>query len=137
MMTLSELWAHFKLLSSPQSLSQEERTFLERFLQEEYQLREKKRIEYLMKTSGIKRIKFLHEFDWSFNPKIPREKIMEFINTDWLRKPSNLLLIGPAGVGKTHIATAILCGAPHKIAYVELPVMWSKILLCVSHSHLN
>jgi len=54
---------------------------------------------------------------------------MEFINTDWLKKPSNLLIIGPAGTGKTHIATALLCGAPHKSAYVELPVRWSKILV--------
>jgi DNA replication protein DnaC len=32
---------------------------------------------------------------------------MEFINTDWLRRPANLVLIGSAGVGKTHIATAL------------------------------
>jgi DNA replication protein DnaC len=31
---------------------------------------------------------------------------MEFMNTDWLKKPSNLVLIEPAGVGKKHIATA-------------------------------
>lgn len=107
MTNLSELWKHFKLLSSPETLSQEERNFLERFLQQEYQLREKKRIEYLMRTSGIKRLKYLHDFDWAFNPKIPRDKIMEFVNTDWLKKPSNLVIIGPAGVGKTHIATAL------------------------------
>ncbi len=60
-----------------------------------------------MKRSGIKRVKLLEDFDWKFNPKIPRNKIMEFINTDWLKKPGNLVLIGPAGVGKTHIATAL------------------------------
>lgn len=107
MMNLSELWKHFKLLSSPETLSQEERTFLERFLREEYQLRERKRIEYLMRNSGIKRLKYLHDFDWTFNPKIPRDKIMEFLNSDWLKRPSNLVIIGPAGVGKTHIATAL------------------------------
>jgi len=53
-----------------------------------------------MRTSGIKRIKCLHESDWTFNPKIPRDKIFEFINTDWLRKPSNLVLIGPACLGR-------------------------------------
>lgn len=107
MMNLSELWRHFRLLSQPEELSEQERSFLERFLREEYQLRERKRIEYLMRTSGIKRIKYLHEFDWSFNPKIPRDKIMEFVNSDWLSRPSNLVLIGPSGVGKTHIATAL------------------------------
>lgn len=33
---------------------------------------------------------------------------MEFIHTDWLKKPCNLILIGQSGIGKTHI-TAALC----------------------------
>jgi DNA replication protein DnaC len=130
MMNLSELWKHFKLLSPPEALSQEERTFLERFLREEYQLREKKRIEYLMKTSGIKRIKYLQDFDWSFNPKIPRDKIMEFIHTDWLKKPSNLVIIGPAGTGKTHIATALCHDAlskGHQTIFITLFDLVAKL----------
>ena len=107
MMTLSELWKQFKLRTDPQDLSESERSFLQRFLSEEQKLREKNRIELLLRQSGIKRIKFLKEFDWTFNPKNPRDKLLEFLNTQWLKKPSNLVLIGPAGVGKTHIATAL------------------------------
>jgi len=107
MMNFSDLWNSFKLLGEPDHLSKEELAFLERFLSEQYQLRERKRIQYLMRASGIKRIKLLNDFDWTFNPKIPRDKIMEFLATDWLKKPCHLVLIGPAGVGKTHLATAI------------------------------
>jgi DNA replication protein DnaC len=107
MMSFSELWKSFKLLGDPEALSKEELAFLERFLAEQYQLREKKRIQHLMRSSGIKRVKLLNDFDWTFNSKIPRDKIMEFLHTDWLNKPCHLVLIGPAGVGKTHIATAI------------------------------
>jgi len=107
MMTLSDLWTHFKLLTDPQDLSDSERTFLQRLLSEEQKLQEKKRIQHLLRQSGIKRIKLLKDFDWAFNPKIPREKILEFLTTQWLKKPSNLVIIGPAGVGKTHIATAL------------------------------
>lgn len=107
MMNFSELWKSFRLLGDPDQLSKEDLAFLERFLAEQYQLREKKRIQYLMRASGIKRIKLLNDFDWTFNPKIPRDKIMEFLHTDWLKKPYHLVLIGPAGVGKSHIATAI------------------------------
>ena len=78
MTTLSELWKAFRLLSDPQALSEQERTFLLTFLAEESRLREQKRIEHLLRMSGIKRIKRLSDFDWTFNPKIPREKIMEF-----------------------------------------------------------
>lgn len=107
MMSLSELWKHFRLLQDLECFTEEERVFLERLLSEESKAREKKRIAYLLKMSGIRRIKFLNDFDWTFNPKIPRDKIMEFLNTDFLKKPSSLVLIGTAGVGKTHIATAL------------------------------
>jgi len=107
MMNLSELWKHFRFLQDLECFTEEEIAFLERLLSEEYKAREKKRIAYLLKMSGIRRIKFLSDFDWTFNPKIPRDKIMEFLNTGFLKKPSNLVLIGTAGVGKTHIATAL------------------------------
>jgi DNA replication protein DnaC len=107
MMSFSELWKYFRLLGEPDQLPKENIAFLERFLAEQYQLREKKRIQYLMRASGIKRVKLLGDFDWTFNPKIPKDKIMEFLHTDWLKKPCHLVLIGPAGVGKTHIASSI------------------------------
>ena len=107
MMTLSELWRQFRMLQSLDNFSDKDKAFLERFLQEEASCREKRRLEYLMKMSGIPRVKLLADFDWTFNPKIPRDKIMEFLHTDFLKRPSSLLLIGAAGVGKTHIATAI------------------------------
>lgn len=107
MTTLSDLWKHFRLLSDYESLSQDKKAFLQDFLSEEYKRREIRRIEYLMKMSGIKRIKLLSDFDWKFNPKLPRDKIMEFMQTDWLKVPANLVIIGPAGVGKSHIASAL------------------------------
>ncbi len=106
-MNLSELWKQFRLLTDPQTLTEKEKEFMLKFLIQEHKKKEQRRIQYLMKRSGIKRVKLLEDFDWKFNPKIPRNKIMEFINTDWLKKPCNLVLIGPAGVGKTHIATAL------------------------------
>jgi len=107
MMNFFELWRHFRLLQSPETLSEPERKLLERFLGDEYQAREKRRLEYLMKMSGIHRPKLLEDFDWTFNPKIPRDKIMEYVHTDFLKKPSSLVIIGAAGVGKTHLSTAL------------------------------
>jgi DNA replication protein DnaC len=106
-MDLYELWKHFRFLSDIESYSREEREFLGRFLPREYTLKEQKKREHLLRMSGIKRVKLLTDFDWTFNPKVPREKIMEFMETDWLKKPSNLVLIGPSGVGKSHVASAI------------------------------
>ena len=130
MMNFSELWKYFRLIGDPSALSKEDSAFLERFLAEQYGLREKKRIQFLMRGSGIKRVKFLDDFDWTFNPKIPRDKIMEFLHTDWLKKPSHLVLIGPAGVGKTHIASAICHDAilkGHQTVFIPLFDLTAKL----------
>ena len=130
MMTFSELWKHFRLIGDPAALSKEELAFLERFLTEQYELREKKRIQFLMRGSGIKRVKFLDDFDWTFNPKIPRDKILEFLHTEWLKRPSHLVLIGPAGVGKTHIASAICHDAivkGHQTVFIPLFDLTAKL----------
>ena len=122
-MTLSELWTQFRLLQSPDAFSEAERCVLERFLQEEHRARERRRTEYLMKMSGIGRPKLFDDFDWTFNPKIPRDKIMEYVKTEFLKKPSNLVLIGAAGVGKSHLAIA-LCHqavlAGHQTVFITL-----------------
>ena len=107
MMTLSDLWKHFRFLTDEATLSDDQKKLLHRFLLDEYQKRENRRIEYLMKMSGLKRVKLLADFDWKFNPKVPRDKIMAFMQTDWLKIPANLVLIGPTGVGKSHIAAAL------------------------------
>lgn len=106
MTNLSDLWKHFRFLTDLETLPEEQKTKLYHFLEQEYQKRENRRIEYLMKMSGMKRIKLLTDFDWKFNPKIPRDKIMEFMQTDWLKIPANMVMIGPTGVGKSHIAAA-------------------------------
>jgi hypothetical protein len=78
MTNLYEIWKHFRLLSDPDSYSAQEREFLERFLSREYALKEQKKREHLLRMSGIKRVKLLADFDWTFNPKLPKEKVMEF-----------------------------------------------------------
>jgi DNA replication protein DnaC len=105
-MSFSDLWKAFRLLSDPDTLSPELRPLLHDFLASEYQKRQAKRIQHLMNQSGIKRIKLLSDFDWAFNPKIPRDKLLDYLNTRFLKSPSNLVLIGPAGIGKSHLATA-------------------------------
>jgi len=128
--TLSELWKEFRLLQSPEAFSETERTFLERFLREEHRSRERRRTEILMKMPGIGRPKLFDDFDWTFNPKIPRDKIMAFVQTDFLKKPANLILIGAAGVGKTHLASALYHQAVlqgHQTIFITLFDFTSKL----------
>jgi len=113
MTTLHELWKHFRFLSDLDGYAAQEREFLEGFLSREYALKEQKKRAHLLRMSGIKRVKLLSDFDWTFNPKVPKEKIMAFMQ-DWLQKPCNLVLIGPSGVGKSHAASALCYDAVTK-----------------------
>ncbi|MCK5178132.1 MAG: ATP-binding protein [Candidatus Pacebacteria bacterium] len=76
-------------------------------LEEESQIKDVKRIQYLLKRSGIKRIKRFEDFDWKFNPKLPRNQIIGFSDAPWVNEIKNLALIGPSGVGKSHLAASI------------------------------
>lgn len=108
MINLPELWKHLKFVSDYTGLSSNQKQILEPILHEELQARELKRIRYLMHRSGLKRIKRIEDFDWVFNPKIPKEKILPFFNsTDWVDNASNIVFIGPAGVGKSHLADSL------------------------------
>jgi DNA replication protein DnaC len=114
MTTLSDLWKTFRFLTDLETIPEDKKVFLHDFLMGEYRKREIRRVEYLLKMSGIKRTKLLSDFDWKFNPKVPRDKIMTFMQTDWLKIPANLVIIGPAGVGKTHVSTALCYDAVTK-----------------------
>lgn len=130
MINLSELWRRFRFLTDPDTLSEQHKEFMLKFLTEESHRKEQKRIQYLMNMSGIKRIKLLEDFDWKYNPKVPRDKLLEFMNTQWLAKPGNLVLIGPAGVGKTHIATALCHDAlskGHQTVFLTLFDLTAKL----------
>lgn len=130
MTQLSDLWSQFHLLSDQNSFSPDEQTFLERFLEEEARLRLEKKIGFLLARSGIKRVKTLGEFDWKFNPKVPREKLMEFMTHPWLKEPCNLVMIGPAGVGKTHLAQALCHDAVmkgHQTMFLSLFDLMARI----------
>jgi DNA replication protein DnaC len=108
MISLPELWKHLKFDSDYTDLTASQKQILEPILYEELQARELKRISYLMQRSGIKRIKRIEDFDWAFNPKIPKDKIYPFFKSaDWVDNAANIVFIGPAGVGKSHLADSL------------------------------
>jgi DNA replication protein DnaC len=64
-----------------------------------------------LKQAGIVAVKEFSDFDWSFNPKIPRRQLCDLATARFVAEHRNVLLIGPPGVGKSFAATAIAVGA--------------------------
>lgn len=114
MTRLHELWQQLKFASDPVSLTDAQIQAMMPILEQEAAARQSKQIRYLLQRSGIKRIKRFEDFDWTFNPKLPREAIMMFRNSPWTEEARNFLLIGPTGVGKSHLAAALCYDAIQK-----------------------
>jgi DNA replication protein DnaC len=64
-------------------------------------------VETALKISGLPFIKTIDEFDFTFQPKLDRQKVMSLFDLAFIRQQANVFLLGPPGVGKTHLAVAL------------------------------
>jgi len=81
--------------------------FLELILQDELLVRQERLIERRVKAAAFRDIKTLDEFDFSFNPSIPRKQIYELATCRFVHQGRDVLLLGPPGVGKSHLVQAV------------------------------
>jgi DNA replication protein DnaC len=85
--------------------------FLELLVEDEFVRRADRLFARRLKQAGIVTIKTLADFDWHFNPKLPKAKLAALASARFVQTHGGVLLIGPPGVGKSHVATALAVGA--------------------------
>ena len=73
----------------------------------EMELRNERAMNACVKVANFPYIKTFEDFDFSYQPSISKEQILDFRNLRFMEKTENILLIGTPGVGKTHLATSI------------------------------
>ena len=81
--------------------------FLELILQDELNIRNQRLMERRTRAAGFRDIKTLEDFDFSFNPTVKRKQIFDLASCRFMREQRDVLLIGPPGVGKSHLAQAL------------------------------
>lgn len=81
--------------------------FLELLAESETAFREEKRVKNWLKQSRLPMGRTLESFDFLFNRSIDREKVTMLATCEFVRRKETVLLLGPPGTGKTHLATAL------------------------------
>jgi DNA replication protein DnaC len=133
-MSVAEIESHLKTLrlhgmnatlQSRLTQANQGTCFMEVFsclVQDELDCRNSRLIETRFKASGLKERPTLTEFDWGFNPKLPKKDIYELVSGKFIRDGQDALLIGSPGTGKSHVVKTIAHAAietGYKVVYRE------------------
>ena len=110
-------------------VAQQQMDFVEAFsalVQDELDRRRSRLLDRRFTLSGLPERKDLKDFDWAYNPKIPRRAILELATLKFIDAREDALFIGAPGVGKSHIAKALAQLAVqrgYKVFYREAHVL--------------
>jgi DNA replication protein DnaC len=105
--------------------------FLQRMVQDEIERREARKLVNRIRSACFEEEKTLEGFDFSFNPKIRKSCFSELSTCLFVEKREHVLIYGPAGVGKTHLAQALghhACRKGFDVLYVKTTKMLRALL---------
>jgi len=97
--------------------------FLELIVNDELAVRNDRSIARRIKRAGFRELKSLEDFDFTFNTSVKRRQIMELAACHFIRDRTDLLFLGPPGVGKSHLVQAI----GHQAAKIGFSVLYRSI----------
>jgi DNA replication protein DnaC len=118
------------VLKAAEKQDQSHLGFLDELLEEEVAYKEQRRIETALKISGLPFIKSIDEFDFTFQPKLDRQKVMSLFDLPFVQQKGNVIFLGPPGVGKTHLAVSLAikaCQAGMSIYFTNMEDLIKKL----------
>lgn len=94
-------------------------------------LKRQRRLSIALQASKLQSVKKLDTFDFSFQPSIDRMQILSLHELTFIERKENVIFLGPAGVGKTHLAISLAVTAMERGYRVYFSTLSNLVLLLV------
>jgi len=92
-------------------------------------LKRQRRLSIALQASKLQSVKKLDTFDFSFQPSIDRTQILSLHELTFIERKENVIFLGPAGVGKTHLAISLAVAAMERGHRVYFSTLSNLVLL--------
>lgn len=116
------------------------KTFLSGALQTEWQGRYQRGIEARLRQARFPWVKTLDQFDFDFQPSLDRRQVRELAGLNFVERAHNVVVLGPPGVGKTHLAIALgikAVEAGYSVLFLTLESLMTRLTKAVNENRLE
>jgi DNA replication protein DnaC len=119
---------------------QDYKTFLGQALDIEWQGRHQRGIETRLRQARFPWIKTLDQFDFDFQPSLDRRQVRELAGLSFVERAHNVIVLGPPGVGKTHLAISLgvkAVEAGYSVLFLTLEALMTRLTKAVNENRLE
>jgi DNA replication protein DnaC len=112
---------------------EQQSSFIEFFtalLQDEVERRAQSKLRLRLRRAAFDPTKTLESFDFSFNPKLNKAQVFDLATCQYIERHESVLVYGPTGVGKSHLAQALAheaCRRGYEVLFVTTDKMLSHL----------
>jgi len=116
------------------------KTFLSQALQTEWQGRYQRGIDARLRQARFPWLKTLEQFEFDFQPSLDRRQVRELSALSFVERAHNVIILGPPGVGKTHLAIALgikAVEAGYSVLFLTLEALMTRLVKAANENRLD